>query len=63
MTQMQFIEWSNPDAAFYTRLYQLLDITGRRGDSHLPTRYRRRLTGRFIDRCEVWHEAGPGDRG
>lgn len=24
MTQMQFIEWSNPDAAFYTRLYQLL---------------------------------------
>ena len=23
-TQMQFIEWSNPDAAFYTRLYQLL---------------------------------------
>ncbi|KAA5540018.1 ATP-dependent DNA helicase RecQ [Roseiconus nitratireducens] len=24
MTQMQFIEWSNPDAAFYTRLYRLL---------------------------------------
>ncbi|WP_182866689.1 RecQ family ATP-dependent DNA helicase [Rhodopirellula sp. JC639] len=24
MTQMQFIEWSNPDAAFYTRLYQLM---------------------------------------
>ena len=24
MTQMQFIEWSNPDAAFYTRLYQLI---------------------------------------
>ena len=23
MTQMQFIEWSNPDAAFYTRLYRL----------------------------------------
>ena len=24
MTQMQFIEWSNPDAGFYTRLYQML---------------------------------------
>ena len=24
MTQMQFIEGSNPDAAYYTRLYQLL---------------------------------------
>ncbi len=24
MTQMQFIEWSNPDAAFYTRLFQLI---------------------------------------
>ncbi|OYP37081.1 RecQ family ATP-dependent DNA helicase [Rhodopirellula sp. MGV] len=24
MTQMQFIEWSNPDAAFYTRLHRLL---------------------------------------
>ncbi|MEL6105404.1 MAG: RecQ family ATP-dependent DNA helicase [Planctomycetota bacterium] len=28
MTQMQFIEWSNPDAAFYTRLYQLLAERG-----------------------------------
>ncbi|MCO8121562.1 RecQ family ATP-dependent DNA helicase [Stieleria sp. TO1_6] len=28
MTQMQFIEWSNPDAAFYTRLYQLLSEHG-----------------------------------
>ncbi|MEM6690071.1 MAG: RecQ family ATP-dependent DNA helicase [Planctomycetota bacterium] len=25
MTQMQFIEWANPDAEFYIRLYQLLD--------------------------------------
>lgn len=24
MTQMQFIDWANPDAAFYTRLYQLI---------------------------------------
>ena len=24
MTQMQFIEWSNPDASFYSRLYTLL---------------------------------------
>jgi ATP-dependent DNA helicase RecQ len=24
MTQMQFIEWANPDAAFYTRLHRLL---------------------------------------
>ena len=24
MTQMQFIDWANPDAAFYTRLYQLV---------------------------------------
>ena len=24
MTQMQFIEWSNPDASFYSRLFTLM---------------------------------------
>jgi ATP-dependent DNA helicase RecQ len=28
MTQMQFIEWANPDAAFYSRLYTLLTERG-----------------------------------
>jgi ATP-dependent DNA helicase RecQ len=28
MTQMQFIEWANPDAAFYDRLYRLLTERG-----------------------------------
>ena len=30
MTQMQFIEWSNPDADFYHRLYELLSEQGER---------------------------------